>query len=153
MTRQKKDTLRALTVEEQTWLERGVANVMGFCTLFKGKFAKAHELSHSLSYGGGGSGAKDIFTGGGGGGDAANTFTAKIDDITVFSANATQFDSYPTYTLVTVDASDFADGAAHTVTFSSATTGQVVNYNRDDVALRSEPPHYTNWIYLPLIVR
>jgi M6 family metalloprotease-like protein len=64
-----------------------------------------------------------------------DVFTAQIDGVTVFSADATQIGSYPDYTLVSVDVSAFADDAAHTVTFSSATTGQVVSFNLDDVSL------------------
>ncbi len=79
----------------------------------------------------------------GAGSDAADVFIAKIDGVTVFSANATQISSYPTYTLVTVDVSAYANGASHTVMFSSITTGQTVTFNLDDVALLSEPPRYT----------
>ena len=73
------------------------------------------------------------------GSDAADVFTAKIDAVTVFSANATQKSSYPTYTLMTVDVSAFADGAPHTIIFSSKTTAQLVTFNLDDVALTNVP--------------
>ena len=69
------------------------------------------------------------------GSDTSDVFTSKIDGVTVFSANATQINSYPTYTLVSVNVSAFANGAAHSVTFSSVTTGQTVNFNLDDVSL------------------
>jgi Zn-dependent metalloprotease len=74
----------------------------------------------------------------GAGSDAADVFTAKIDGTTVFSANATQASAYPTYTLIEINVSSFADGASHTVTFSSVTTGQSVNFNLDDVSLTDE---------------
>ena len=70
------------------------------------------------------------------GSDTDDVFLAQIDNVTVFSANATQTSSYPAYTLVSVDVSAFADGAWHTVTFYSKTTGQNVNFNLDDVALK-----------------
>jgi hypothetical protein len=76
----------------------------------------------------------------GAGSDAADVFTAKIDGVTVFSANATQISSYSTYTLVSVDVSAYADGASHTVMFSAVTTGQIVTFNLDDVALLNVPP-------------
>ena len=44
------------------------------------------------------------------GSDAADVFMAKVDGTTVFSANATQKSSYPSYTLVTVDVHAFANG-------------------------------------------
>ena len=69
------------------------------------------------------------------GSDAADIFTAKIDGTTIFSANATQIASYSTYKLVSVDVSSFANGAPHTLVFSSVTTGQIVNFNLDDVSL------------------
>ncbi len=75
------------------------------------------------------------------GSNTADVFTAKIDDVTIFSANATQ-KNYPTYTLVTVDVSAFADGTSHVVKFSSVTTTQLVTFNLDDVFL-FEPVYYT----------
>ena len=79
----------------------------------------------------------------GAGSDAADVFAAKIDGVTVFSANATQINSYSAYTLVSVDVSAYANNAAHTVMFSSVTTGQQVNFNLDDVALLRTSPRYT----------
>jgi len=73
------------------------------------------------------------------GSGTSDVFTAKIDGVTVFSTNATQISFYSTYTPVIVNVSAFANGAAHTVTFSSVTTGQVVNFNLDDVALTPIP--------------
>ena len=69
------------------------------------------------------------------GSDASDVFTVRVDGVTVFSANATQQALYPTYTLVMADVSAFADGASHTITFSSVTTNQLVTFNLDDVAL------------------
>ena len=53
----------------------------------------------------------------------------------MFSANATQIRFYTAYTLVSVNVDAFANGLSHTVKFSSITSGQVVNFNLDDVAL------------------
>jgi subtilisin family serine protease len=69
------------------------------------------------------------------GSDINDVFNAQIDSTTLFSANATQIGSYPGYTLISVDASTFANGGSHTVRFISNTTGQTVNFNLDDVAL------------------
>jgi len=69
------------------------------------------------------------------GSNAADVFLARIDGTTVFSANATQKASYPSYTLVTVDVSSFANGASHKVEFYSVTTDQTVIFNLDDVSL------------------
>jgi hypothetical protein len=71
----------------------------------------------------------------GSGSDANDVFVAAIDGNTVFTANATQKALYPSYTLVTVDVSAYANGASHLVEFYSVTTGQTVNFNLDDVAL------------------
>jgi len=70
-----------------------------------------------------------------GGSDASDVFIAKVDGGNVFTANATQQSTYPSYTLVSVDVSAFADGAAHKVEFYSSTTGQQVVFNLDDVSL------------------
>ncbi|MBK9210202.1 MAG: hypothetical protein IPL71_18675 [Anaerolineales bacterium] len=67
------------------------------------------------------------------GSDAADAFLAKVDGVTVFSANATQQYLYPTYTPVLVDISSFANNGPHTITFSTVTAGQVVTFNLDDV--------------------
>ena len=69
------------------------------------------------------------------GSDAGDVFIVWIDGTPVFLANATQIGSYSSYTLVSVDVSAYSDGAAHTITFSSTTTGQLVTFNLDDVAL------------------
>jgi hypothetical protein len=69
------------------------------------------------------------------GSDANDYFAAKIDGITVFSANATQKNAYPTYKLITVNVNSFANGQAHTVEFYSKVSGQLVSFNLDDVAL------------------
>ncbi len=71
------------------------------------------------------------------GSGADDVFNAQIDSTTLFSANATQLGSYPSYLLISVNASAFADGGSHTVRFISTTTGQTVNFNLDDVALCS----------------
>ena len=69
------------------------------------------------------------------GSDANDVFNVKIDGTTVFSTNATQAGAYPGYTLVTVDVSAYANGAAHTIQFHSVTTGQAVIFNLDDISL------------------
>src|SRR6185369_7422188 len=69
------------------------------------------------------------------GSDAADVFMAKVDGTTVFSANATQKSSYPSYTLVTVDVHAFANGLSHKLEFFSRTTGQTVIFNLDDISL------------------
>ena len=85
--------------------------------------------------------------------DASDVFTVKIDGTTVFSANATQIGSYPSYTLVTVDVGAYSNGASHTITFTSVTTGQTVNFNLDDVSLGAftfadAPTSYWAWDYI-----
>jgi hypothetical protein len=64
-----------------------------------------------------------------------DVFTAKIDGVTVFSANATQKSSYQNYTLVSLNVTSFANGATHTVEFSHTNTGQDVIFNLDDISL------------------
>lgn len=90
-------------------------------------------------------------------------FNVQIDSTMLFSANATQLSSYSGYTLVSVNASAFADGSLHTVRFISMTTGQIVNFNLDDVSLChgstvTPTPTTTEtglpgWVYMPLIRR
>jgi hypothetical protein len=75
----------------------------------------------------------------GAGSNAADVFTVKVDGTTLFSANATQFNSYSAYTPVSVNVSAYANGAPHVITFSSVTTGQVVSFHLDDVSLASTP--------------
>jgi hypothetical protein len=69
------------------------------------------------------------------GSDASDVFLARIDGTTVFSANATQKASYPSYTLVTVDVAAFANGTFHNLEFYSVTAGQTVIFNLDDISL------------------
>jgi hypothetical protein len=71
------------------------------------------------------------------GSDTNDLFAVAVDNNLVFAANATQKNSYPSYTPINVDVSSFADGSAHTVLFYSVTTGQIVNFNLDDVSLVS----------------
>ncbi len=75
-------------------------------------------------------------------GDANDTFSALIDGTAVFSANATQQSTYPSYTLVNVNlAPALANGAAHKVEFFSRTvrhnssSTQTVTFNLDDIAI------------------
>ena len=72
--------------------------------------------------------------------DATDIFLASIDGSQVFYANATQKSQYPSYTLVTVDVSTYANGASHTLAFNSYTGGgetdaDLVTFNLDDVSL------------------
>jgi len=69
------------------------------------------------------------------GSDSLDMFTVKLDSTVVFSANATQISTYSDYTLVNIDISGFADGGSHSITFSSETTAQQVDFNLDDVVL------------------
>ena len=90
------------------------------------------------------------------GSGTADMFAARIDGVTIFSANATQINSYPSYTLVSVDVSAFANGATHTIMFYSVIDGQNVNFNLDDVALTvtsgqtfsDVPTNYWAWTYI-----
>ena len=69
------------------------------------------------------------------GSDVNDYFGAAIDGNLVFSANATQKNLYPAYTLISVDVSAYANGGTHLVEFFSSTSGQAVTFNLDDVAL------------------
>ena len=73
------------------------------------------------------------------GSNTADIFTVKVDGTTVFSANATQLNKYATYIPVSVDLTPYANGAPHTITFSSVTTTQVVSFFLDDVSLAVTP--------------
>ncbi len=76
-------------------------------------------------------------------------FTAKIDSTPVFTVTAVEVGSYPDFTLVEMDATSFADTGSHTVRFEVNTTGQVVNFNLDDVNLCQT----STKTYLPVILR
>jgi len=84
-------------------------------------------------------------------------FKAQIDSTTLFTADATQTGTYPGYTLVNVDASAFADGNSHTVRFIAETSGQIVNFFLDDVALcsnvSSPTPSTNHRLFLPLTIK
>ena len=69
------------------------------------------------------------------GSNASDAFFAKIDGVTVFTANATQIGTYSNYTLISIDVSAFANGAPHTIQFSHINTYQDVGFQLDDVAL------------------
>ena len=69
------------------------------------------------------------------GSGADDVFNVKIDGNTVFTTNATQKASYSAYTLVTVDVSSYANGAARTLLFHSVTSDQAVIFNLDDISL------------------
>jgi Zn-dependent metalloprotease len=72
------------------------------------------------------------------GSDANDRFMVDVDGVTVFTANATQKNSYATYTPVIVDVGGFKTNALHQITFSSMTTGQFVNFNLDDISLNDD---------------
>ena len=78
-----------------------------------------------------------------------DVFNAQIDTTSVFTVTATQFGLYPSYTLVNLNANAFANGQPHTVRFASNTSGQIVNFNLDDVALCSTT--LSKKIYLPFL--
>jgi len=63
------------------------------------------------------------------------SFMAGVDGNTPFISGMSQIGSYPTYTLVSIDVSSFANGAAHTIMFHAYTYGGIVNFNLDDVSL------------------
>jgi peptidyl-Lys metalloendopeptidase len=65
---------------------------------------------------------------------ASDVFNVKVDGNTVFSANATNKANYPSYTLVNIDLSSYANGATHSIQFDS-TTSHYVTFNVDDVSL------------------
>jgi hypothetical protein len=75
------------------------------------------------------------------GGDANDVLNVIIDNTTtVFSANATQQSTYPSYTLVTVNLNPLlANGAPHTVDFFSRqfkhSNSQTVTFNLDDISV------------------
>ena len=69
------------------------------------------------------------------GSDASDYFVAAIDGNAVFSANATQKNSYASYKLVSVNVNAYADGGVHEIEFFSQTSGQIVTFNLDDVSL------------------
>ena len=71
------------------------------------------------------------------GSDVNDRVIATVDGNTVFSANATQQNSYPSYKLVSIDVSAYADGGVHQVQFRTRISSQLVNFNLDDVSLVS----------------
>lgn len=62
-----------------------------------------------------------------------DVFNVKIGDTTIFTADATQIDSYSTYTPVVVDISGFS--GYQQLKFTSTTRDQVVNFNLDDILI------------------
>jgi subtilisin family serine protease len=81
----------------------------------------------------------------------SDQFVARLDSTPIFTATAAEQSVYANYRLVRMDVNSFADGASHTLAFSSTTTtAAVVNFNLDDVALCS-PAFYL--LYLPIINR
>ena len=72
------------------------------------------------------------------GSDANDIFWAEIDGVPLFIADATDTSLYPSYSLIWVNISQFADGNMHTLSFASVTTGQLVTFNVDDVFLSED---------------
>jgi hypothetical protein len=76
-------------------------------------------------------------------GDANDVFNALIDGTIVFSANATQQSTYPSYKPVAVDVTSFANGAVHKLEFFSRqfkhsnSSTQTVSFNLDDISIVS----------------
>jgi len=72
-------------------------------------------------------------------GDANDVFNVLIDGATLFTTNATQQSTYPSYTLVSVNVSSYANGGVHKVEFFSRqykhSPSQTVTFNLDDVSL------------------
>lgn len=63
-------------------------------------------------------------------------FEAQVDGDVVFSVTDADAASYPTYTLVEVDISDYADGGAHTIILTSTVNGGgTSNFFVDDVVV------------------
>ena len=73
------------------------------------------------------------------GSDINDRFFIMIDNVEVFSINATQRGLYTAYTLVTVDVSAYADGMPHNLRMSASTSQQLVTFNLDDISLISGP--------------
>ncbi|HNH80343.1 MAG TPA: S8 family serine peptidase [Anaerolineales bacterium] len=75
---------------------------------------------------------------------AADQFTVTVDGVVVFTADATEMSAYSSYTMVNLDVSTFADGAAHDIGFSANTSGQMVNFNLDDITLAEAIPTFSD---------
>jgi hypothetical protein len=69
------------------------------------------------------------------GGGADDQFFARVDGVTVFSANATQTGTYPSYKPVSVNVGRFANGAPHTIEFSHVNQYNDVGFHLDDISL------------------
>jgi subtilisin family serine protease len=74
-----------------------------------------------------------------------------MDGAPLFSASAAEHTDYAAYRLVRLDLNAFANGGAHTLTFSATTTtAAIVNFNVDEAAICS-PAFYP--LYFPLVGR
>lgn len=83
------------------------------------------------------------------GASAADVFQALMDGVPVFTATAAEQSAYASYRLVRVGINSFADGGGHTLAFASTTTtGAVINFNLDGVAVCS-PAFYP--LYFPIV--
>lgn len=86
-------------------------------------------------------------------GTATNTFEITMDGVKLFSTNATQKKSYPLYTPITVDVSQFANDAVHQLKITSLSYGQITNFNLDDMTLtdftfNDVPSTHWAWPYI-----
>ena len=77
-------------------------------------------------------------------------FSVEMDGLKVFSTTAAKYADYPTYTLVQVDISAFADGQEHTLKLSAVTLGQIINFNVDDIEIMGSGTTQPSFIDVPL---
>ena len=75
-----------------------------------------------------------------GSGGGTGFLNVDIDNTVVFSVTEVDVGTYGNYTEVTIDVSAFADGGSHNLRFLSTTSGAVLNFFVDDVALVSTNP-------------
>jgi len=76
-----------------------------------------------------------------GGADADDWLTVGIDGDTLFTARGSEATAYSTWTQITLDASAYADGAAHALHFNSYNDATAyAHFFVDDVALAAIPP-------------
>lgn len=69
-------------------------------------------------------------------GSGDDVFTVDIDGINLFTASDAEMADFDHYTPLSVDATDFADGNSHTITFSADFPGMgLTNFFLDEVAL------------------
>jgi hypothetical protein len=85
------------------------------------------------------------------GASASDMLRVRLGNTYVFTATAMEMSTYNAYQLVRLNINQFATGASQSLVFSATTsTGPVINFNVDDVALCA-PAFYP--VYLPIINR